>query len=502
MKTMIADAERQPVMLVPRKRDRRVGLAELLTAMARSIGERVDPSAIRGGFEETVRRLVPVRSVRLRDSTNRWVGRSPELPGGAESIAFEVPSADPSCRGVLEATFEPGSCLGEWDFQTLGTAAQLGALVLEIERCRIQLMRAAIVPGSRKRDGAAPLIGTTAAMQQLRSTVERVAGTDFTILIEGESGVGKELVARLVHDLSRRCNGPFVAINCAALVDTLLEAELFGIEERTATGVRGRRGKFEHADGGTLFLDEVSDLSLSAQAKLLRAIQELAVERVGGNGAHRVDIRIIAATNRGLRDLVDRKLFRSDLFYRLSGVDVRVPALRERRDDILELAHYFLERHRASRLLRLSAAAADALTAYDWPGNVRELERLVEHTVALAESDVIGLDDLPPTLRGDFALALGPALQRRDTMRRWGSRYARAVLDRCRGNKREACRVLDISYHTLVSYVRDTGQLNPIESAEAVQSAEPVESGEPAGWIDPAHDPDIEAPIQAAAPLD
>ena len=219
------------------------------------------------------------------------------------------------------------------------------------------------------------------------------------MLLEGESGVGKELVARQIHELSRRRNGPFVAINCAALVETLLEAELFGIEDRTATGVRGRRGKFEAADGGTLFLDEVSDLSLSAQAKLLRAIQDLAIERVGGQGAHRVDIRIVAATNRSLAELVERGLFRPDLFYRLSGVDVRVPTLRERRPDVLELAQYFLDRHRGARQLRLSAVAAQALLNYDWPGNVRELERLIERAVALTESEVIELDDLPPTVR-------------------------------------------------------------------------------------------------------
>src|SRR5437764_2551826 len=166
-------------------------------------------------------------------------------------------------------------------------------------------------------------------MQALGETIERVACTEFTVLLEGESGVGKELVARQIHESSRRRHGPFVAVNCAALVETLVEAELFGIEEQTATGVRGRRGKFEHADGGTLFLDEVSDLSLLAQAKLLRSIQDLAVERVGGHGAHTVDIRIIAATNRSLARLVERKRFRLDLFYRLSGVDVRVPPLRE-----------------------------------------------------------------------------------------------------------------------------------------------------------------------------
>jgi two-component system response regulator HydG len=291
-------------------------------------------------------------------------------------------------------------------------------------------------------------------MQGLRAAIERVASTDFTVLLEGESGVGKELVARLIHDLSRRRNGPFVAINCAALVETLLEAELFGIEERTATGVRGRRGKFEVAEGGTLFLDEVSDLSLSAQAKLLRAIQDLSVERVGGHGSRRVDIRIVAATNRPLAPLVEQRLFRADLFYRLSGVDIRVPTLRERRPDILELARYFLERLRGARPLRLSAGASDALMAYEWPGNVRELERLMERAVTLVDGDVIELDDLPLTVRGDYATALGPSLRRNDSLRAWASRYARLVLDRCEGNKREACRRLDISYHTLRSHLR------------------------------------------------
>jgi transcriptional regulator with PAS, ATPase and Fis domain len=267
--------------------------------------------------------------------------------------------------------------------------------------------------------------------------------------------VGKELVARQIHELSGRRNGPFVAINCAALVETLLEAELFGIEERTATGVRGRRGKFEVADGGTLFLDEISDLSMSAQAKLLRAIQELAVERVGATGSQRVDIRIIAATNRRLREMVDRRLFRSDLYYRVSGVDLRVPTLRERRADIVELARYFLARHRHTRSLRLSESAAGALVAYDWPGNVRELERVMERAVALAAGDVIALDDLPPAVRGEYATALAPSLEKNDTLRVWARRYARVVLDRTGGNKRQAARTLGISTHTLQAYLRD-----------------------------------------------
>lgn len=453
METLAAPPDSAQLAHTRRQRDRRLALADLLAALTRGMDRKGDVSLMRGAFEQMLARIVPVRSIQLRER-GRWTSPVASEPS-VESVAFEVPTSDPAMPGVLEATFEPASRLGEWDFQMLGSAAHVAALVLEIERGRTDLARAGLLPATRpRRDGAAPLIGSTSTMQALRSIIERIAGTDFTVLLEGESGVGKELVAHQIHDLSRRRRGPFVAINCAALVETLLEAELFGIEDRTATGVRGRRGKFENADGGTLFLDEVSDLSLAAQAKLLRAIQDLAVERVGGREIHRVDIRIVAATNRSLSELVDRGLFRPDLFYRLSGVDLRVPSLRERRDDVLELAAYFLDRHRSTRALKLSEAAADALVMYQWPGNVRELERLIERAVTLTASDTIELDDLPSTVRGDYSAALAPSLERNDTLRAWGSRYARLILERCRGNKREACRVLNISYHTLQAYLR------------------------------------------------
>ena len=429
-------------------------------------------------FEREVQRLLRMRSVRLREIPARYQVRLVTPTRTADSVVLAVPSSDPRVQVVLEAACDPNRDLDDRDYLILSSIAQLGGLVLEAARGRG-------ASRSRPADDAAPLIGSTTTMLDLRSRIERVALTDFTILIEGESGVGKELVARQVHELSRRHRGPFVAVNCAAVVESLLEAELFGIEERTATGVRGRRGKFENADGGTIFLDEVSDLSASAQAKLLRAIQEVAVERVGGHGVRRVNTRIVAATNRPLTRLVEQRLFRSDLYYRLAGVEITVPPLRDRVDDILELAGYFLERHRYTRALTLSAAAQEALRAYRWPGNVRELQRVIERAVALAERDsVIELDDLPPQIRGEFAEVLWPSLERGDSLRSWGTRYAQLVFERCGRNKRTACRVLDISYHTLRGYLRPAGKRRGRPEALALEDGQ----SSPA-WIESTSDP-------------
>lgn len=428
--------------------DRRGGLHELLRTLA-------SPAAGHGqrglSAELTARlaQLAPVRDVRLTELKSGAVLRDGPPVRSKDYVAFAVPKREVGRQVVLEASFDADSGLDAWSSQLLESAARLAALLPDSDRPTAAASRT----HSPGRDGAAPLVGASAIMHALRDRVERVATTDFTVLIEGESGTGKELVARQMHELSRRRAGPFVAINCAALVETLLEAELFGIEERTATGVRGRRGKFEHADGGTLFLDEISELSMSAQAKLLRAIQDLTVERVGGQGGRRVDTRIVAATNRSLSTLVERGLFRADLFYRLSGVEVSVPPLRKRKEDILELAKYFLARSGGHQGLSLTAAAGDALLTYDWPGNVRELERMIEGAIAMAESSQIGLDDLPVSLRGSYGEVLMPAVQAGETMRAWGSRYARLVLERCGHNKRQACRVLGITYHTLNAYL-------------------------------------------------
>jgi DNA-binding NtrC family response regulator len=422
-------------------------IAHVLRALGDAlVGDPVERD-LQAVFEREVQRVADVRTVRLREVPSRYHARLVTPTRTSQSIVLGVPSADPRVQAILEAAFDPASPPGDRKLDVLAAAAQLGGVVLESCRARVSSM-------ARPIDGVAPLIGSSSVMQMLRGRVERVAVTDFTVLVEGESGTGKELVARQIHEVSRRRTGPFVAVNCAALVETLLEAELFGIEERTATGVRGRQGKFEHAEGGTLFLDEISDLSLSAQAKLLRAIQDVAVERVGGHGSRRVNTRIVAATNRSLSDMVARGLFRTDLYYRLGGVEIHVPPLRARREDISELARYFLSRHSRARDLALSDGAADALRTYEWPGNVRELQRFIERAVALTDSDYIELDDLPPQFRGDYALVLGPAIAAGDSMRAWGSRYARLIYERCGRNKRRACRHLDISYHTLEAYLR------------------------------------------------
>jgi transcriptional regulator with PAS, ATPase and Fis domain len=313
------------------------------------------------------------------------------------------------------------------------------------------------------------MVGESRAMDQLRARIERAARTHFTVLIEGESGAGKELVARELHLHSPRARGPFVAVNCAAIVETLLEAELFGIEERTATGVRGRRGKFEIADHGTLFLDEVADLSPTAQAKLLRVLQDMTVERIGGYGASKVDTRVIAATNRDLRAMVRHGQFRTDLYYRLAGVEIVVPPLRTRREDIPLLVRHFLALHANGGSVRVDANAAQALLAYDWPGNVRQLGRVLERAIAFAPSPTITLNDLPDDVRQTYDSIVGCDDGPEDTLRAWSSRYVSLVLARCKGNKRRACQILDISYHTLKSHLLFNGR--PRRSAELPSDA-------------------------------
>ena len=248
------------------------------------------------------------------------------------------------------------------------------------------------------------MIGSSPAYRRMLSLVEQIADSSATILIQGESGSGKEGVARMIHERSGRRAGPFVAVNCAALPETLLESELFGYEKGAFTGAAGRKeGRFELASGGTLFLDEVADLSLVTQPKILRVLQEGEFERLGGTRTIQVDVRIVSATNQDLAEMVKDKRFREDLYYRLNVITVRVPPLRERHEDIRLLAQHYLRVYAAKngrKLEGFSNEALERLESYKWPGNIRELENLIERTVLLARKDRIDAEDLPEEIAG------------------------------------------------------------------------------------------------------
>ena len=266
------------------------------------------------------------------------------------------------------------------------------------------------------RYGMSNIIAVSKTMQEVFRVIERVANSGATVLITGESGTGKELIARALHTQSGRSTGPFVAINCGAIPSELLESELFGYEKGAFTGAHSsKKGLVEQADGGTLFLDEISELLPRLQVKLLRVLQERELQRVGGDRAIKVDVRVIAATNADLTERIRSGDFRSDLYYRLNVVSVRIPPLRERVDDILPLAHHFLRKHDGpQRITGLHTVTAEIMRRYRWPGNVRELENAIERATLLAKGEEIAPSDLPPELSGgsevDRAVPIGKSL--------------------------------------------------------------------------------------------
>jgi DNA-binding NtrC family response regulator len=268
----------------------------------------------------------------------------------------------------------------------------------------------------RVRDRVAPgnIVGASPPMQRVFEIVDQVAPSKATVLITGESGTGKELVANALHQRSTRASGPFVKLHCAALAESLLESELFGHEKGSFTGAMNRKdGRFQIADGGTLFLDEIGEISPAIQVKLLRFLQEHEFERVGGNQTIRVDVRVIAATNRDLADLVAKGKFREDLYYRLNVVALEMPPLRDRRTDIPGLAKFFLDRYakeNAKPIEGLMPDALERLASYDWPGNVRELENAIERAVVLCNTANIEVRHLPPSVQPRMTPAGMPAI--------------------------------------------------------------------------------------------
>jgi DNA-binding NtrC family response regulator len=328
-----------------------------------------------------------------------------------------------------------------------------------------------------------PLVGESQAIQSLIQTIEKVAATDSTVLISGESGTGKELVARAIHENSTRKDKPLITVNCGAIPEDLLEAELFGHMKGAFTGATQTRvGRFEAAQGGTIFLDEVGELPLHLQVKLLRVLQQRQFEPVGSSKTIEVDVRIIAATNRDLEEAVSKKEFREDLFYRLNVIPVRTPALRERKSDIQILANHFIAQFNAQTGHSVESPAneiLDALMAYDWPGNVRELENLIERVVILKGQGSVDLGDLPhrifqrytevqPQSSGAFSASEfprmvlpGTGVDLKTIVAAFENHLIDQALARTGGNKNRASELLMMNRTTLVEKLRKRGMITP-----------------------------------------
>jgi len=365
--------------------------------------ERVIQTTLKGVLEDEGYRVSAVGSgqemlARLADDSPDLIFLDIWMPGmdGLEALA-EVKQRRPEATVVMIS--------GHGTIETAVKATKLGAYdfiekPLSLEKTLLAAVRALDHSRLERVD---EIVGASALLEEVRQQIAVAAPTNGRVLIHGENGAGKELVARAIHALSTRRDGPFVEVNCAAIPEELIESELFGHERGAFTGaVARRRGKFELADQGTLFLDEVGDMTLKTQAKVLRALEEQAFERVGGKETLRVDVRVLAASNQDLTDLIAQGRFREDLFYRLNVIPIEVPPLRRRKEDIPALVSHFIALFSAENGKRPKTISVEALAyflSYDWPGNVRELRNMVERLVIMAPRDVIGPEDLPPPLR-------------------------------------------------------------------------------------------------------
>ncbi len=348
---------------------------------------------------------------------------------------------------------------GAYDFVT--KPVEIEALAIAIrraaERRRLsgEVKRLREVVASTR--GRGDLIGASPAMQTTHTLIDQVSATDATVLITGESGTGKEVVAREIHNRSRRKDAPFIAINCAAVPEALLESELFGHAKGAFTDAKqSRQGLFAQAHGGTLFLDEIGEMAISMQPKVLRAIQERKIRPVGAEGEISVDVRLITATNRDLEEMVEAKAFREDLYYRINVIHIPLPPLRARGGDVLLLAQHMLRQYAAvfdKKVMGLSPAAAERLVAYDWPGNVRELGNCLERAVALAHFEEIQVEDLPDKIRNRSAPRStninSNELPELLTIEEVERRHTLLVLEACKNNRTDAAKILGLDRKTL-----------------------------------------------------
>jgi Nif-specific regulatory protein len=358
--------------------------------------------------------------------------------------------------GVLwaERPYEMGQSLDE-DLRLLTIAGSMIAQAVRLrrsaqeERERLMAENARLRETLQTRFRPSNIIGNSKEMQMVYHLIGQVSQSEATVLLRGESGVGKELVAHAIHYNSQRTDRPFIKVNCAALPQTVLESELFGHERGAFTGAVGqRKGRFELAHGGTIFLDEVGDFSPATQITLLRVLQEREFERVGGTQSIKVDVRVIAATNKNLEALIAAGHFREDLYYRLNVFPIHIPPLRERRSDIMLLADHFVElygQQNGKRVKRISTPAIDMLVAYHWPGNVRELENCIERAVLLTHDDVIHGHHLPPSLQTAEASNTVPSGMLQESLDRLERELISEALKTARGNQAKAAKSLGVT---------------------------------------------------------
>ncbi|MCI0388179.1 MAG: sigma 54-interacting transcriptional regulator [Acidobacteria bacterium] len=361
---------------------------------------------------------------------------------------------------IYLATKNPDVLFDEDHLQLLTAIAGIAAVAFD-NVVQLDTLKDAARRLKAELDSGHDMIGESEPMRAVYQLISKVAPSESTVLILGESGTGKELAARAIHNISPRADKPFVAINCAGLSDTLLESDLFGHEKGSFTGaVTQKKGRLEIADGGTVFLDEMGELPMSLQAKLLRVLQTREFERVGGTRAIKVDIRLIAATNRDLETAVKNEIFRADLYYRLNVVSLTMPALRDRRDDIALLAHYFVVKYgqKCKRPVRgLAPTTKNLLVSYDWPGNVRELENVIERAVVLGSTEMIQPEDLPETLHEITLLPNTQQTKFHASAREAKRQIVLNALDQAGGNYTNAAKILGIHPNNLHRLARNLG---------------------------------------------
>ena len=448
-------AERSRVLIVEDDRSQADAVAEALQRVGHACVVVTEPRRAleimeRDGFDLVITDLVmhEVSGMEVLQAARR-------LDPGAEVIMI-------TGHGTIETAVQAMRD-GAWDYITkpLNLAELRDRVAKALEHRRLVRRTAQLSEQLQERFGFEGIIGQSAAIRRVIDVCRQIAPTDATVLIEGESGTGKELVAKALHNNSPRKQGNFVALNCAALSEGILESELFGHEKGAFTGaVAARQGRFEHADGGTLFLDEVGDMPVTTQIKLLRVIENREIVRAGSNEPRRVDVRLVSATNQNLEDLVRQGKFREDLYFRLKVVRIVLPPLRDRREDIPLLTDHYvraLAAEHSKPVTGITPEAQRVLGAYGWPGNVRELINTLETMIVLAQRPVLDVSDIPPEIRPVAAPAPGASIQpgiRLDDAERL---LIERTLEMTAGNRQEAAKTLGIGERTLYRKIKQYG---------------------------------------------